>query len=195
MFTLGNDIEINPDKLFFTSDTHFGHFNIAKYCHRPFVCRKQMDETLIENWNKVVPEDAIVVHCGDFMLAHKNGYDEYSKYVNRLNGTIYLARGNHDRIPLGEYENGKLIVNDMIMVKVEGIDIMACHYPIMAYPSDFQAFGHIHTLNDGTCYGIDGDVTKKLRSTQYDVGVDQNDYTPISYWKLCDIFREKAKIQ
>ena len=65
----------------------------------------------------------------------------------------------------------------------------------MAYPSDYQAFGHIHTLNDGTCYGIDGDVNEKLRSTQYDVGVDQNDYTPISYWKLCDIFREKAKNQ
>jgi hypothetical protein len=48
-------------------------------------------------------------------------------------------------------------------------------------------------LSDGTCYGIDGDVNDRLRATQYDVGADQNGYTPISYWQLVDIFRNKAK--
>lgn len=56
---------------------------------------------------------------------------------------------------------------------------MACHYPLLAYPSDYQIFGHIHTLNDGTCYGVDG--------------ADQNNYTPISYWQLVDIFRNKNR--
>lgn len=187
-------IEIdNPDKLFFTSDTHFGHFNIAKYCRRPFESRKEMDSELIKNWNDVVPEDGIVVHCGDFMLPHKDGYEEYAKYVNQLNGTIYLSRGNHDRVPVGIYDAGKVIVMDMFDVRVDGIKMLACHYPVMAYPTDFQVFGHIHTLSDGTCYGIDGDVNKKLKPTQYDVGVDQNGYKPISYWELCDILRNRAK--
>ena len=176
--------------------THFGHFNITKYCHRPFESRKEMDDALIANWNSVVPEDGIVVHCGDFMLPHKNGDKEYKKIWDNLNfKTLIFCRGNHDRIDCGTYvyDNKTVIVVDIAKIKVEGIEIMACHYPLHAYPADYQVFGHIHTLYDGTCYGIDGDVTKKLRKTQYDVGVDQNGYTPVSYWQLVDIFRNKAK--
>lgn len=202
----------DPDKLYMTSDSHFSHFNICKYCHRPFESRAEMDRTLIDNWNSVVPEDGIVVHCGDFMLPHDWGFKEYWKYIKQLNGkAIYLCRGNHDRIHIGSYnqfhpdvykssilpikndEPTKLFVQDYVKINVEGISIMASHYPMLAYPAQYQIFGHIHTLSDGTCYGLDGDVTKRLRKTQYDVGVDQNGYKPISYWELVDIFRNKAK--
>lgn len=186
----------DPDKLFFTSDTHWAHFNICKYCKRPFESRSEMDKTLIDNWNAIVPEDGIVVHCGDFMLPHNIGFKEYQKYVKQLNGTIYLTRGNHDRIDLGTYElNGvpKLIVNDMMMVYVDGVKIFAQHYPCATFNGDMHAYGHIHTLSDGTCYGIDGDVTKRMRSNTYDVGVDQNGYKPISYWDFCYKLRENAK--
>lgn len=208
MFT----IEVkDPDKLFFTSDTHWGHFNICKYCHRPFESRSDMDKTLIENWNSVVPKDAIVVHCGDFMLPHKTGFKEYWKYIEQLNfNELYLCRGNHDRINIGSYDQfhpdvypsiahkrfegiPKVYVNDIVKINVEGISILASHYPMLAYPTDYQIFGHIHTLADGTCYGIDGDVNHRLRKTQYDVGVDQNGYKPVSYWDWVDIMRNKAK--
>ena len=195
MFTLKVE---DADKLYMTSDSHWSHFNITKYCHRPFESRSEMDNALIANWNSVVPEDGIVVHCGDFMLPHKTGDKEYSKIWNKLNfKTLVLCRGNHDRIECGtyQYDNKTVIVTDFTMINVEGIKIMACHYPLLAYPSDFQIFGHIHTLNDGTCYGVDGDVNERLRKTQYDVGADQNNYTPISYWQLVDIFRNKAKNQ
>ena len=186
----------DADKLYMTSDSHWGHFNICKYCHRPFTSRKEMDDTLISNWNSVVPEDGIVVHCGDFMLPHKTGDKEYKKIWDKLNfKTLVLCRGNHDRIDCGTYNYGDrtVIVVDIAMIEVEGIEIMACHCPKLAYPADFQIFGHIHTLSDGTCYGIDGDVVDRLRATQYDVGADQNGYTPISYWQLVDIFRNNAK--
>jgi calcineurin-like phosphoesterase family protein len=187
---------LDADKLYFSSDSHFGHFNITKYCHRPFESRSQMDHTLIDNWNSVVPEDGIVVHCGDFMLPHEMSDKEYKKIWEKLNfKTLVLCRGNHDRIECGTYEYGDktVIVVDIAMIEVEGIKIMACHYPMLSYPADFQVFGHIHTLYDGTCYGIDGDVNDRLRKTQYDVGVDQNNYTPVSYWQLVDVFRNNAK--
>jgi calcineurin-like phosphoesterase family protein len=195
MFTLN---VLDADKLYMSSDSHFQHFNIAKYCHRPFESRSQMDSALIANWNSVVPEDGIVVHCGDFMLPHKTSDKEYKKIWEKLNfKTLVLCRGNHDRIDCGtyQYDNKTVIVVDIAMINVEGIKIMACHYPMTAYPADFQVFGHIHTLSDGTCYGVDGDVNDRLRKTQYDVGADQNNYTPISYWQLVDIFRNKAKNQ
>lgn len=155
-----------------------------------------MDQTLIKNWNSVVPEDGIVICCGDFMLPHKNGFKEYLKYVKNLNGTIYLTSGNHDRIDIGTYEfmgSPKLIVNDMMMIIVDGVKIFAQHYPCATFNGDMHAYGHIHTLADGICYGIDGDVNERMRSNTYDVGVDYNGYKPISYWDFCYKMRERAK--
>ena len=188
MYTL--NIE-DPDKLFLTSDSHLGHFNICKYCHRPFQSRSEMDHTLIKNWNVVVPEDGIVVHCGDFMLPHNEDIKEYNKYLNQLHGRVLLLRGNHDRASLDWVSDKLIAVRDQAMIVVDGVKIFAQHYPCAAFNGDYHVYGHIHTLADGTCYGIDGDVTKVMRKNTYDVGVDQNGYTPVSYWQLCDIFRKK----
>lgn len=190
MYTL--EIE-NPDKLFLTSDSHLGHFHICKYCHRPFQSRSEMDNALIENWNSIVPEDGIVVHCGDFMLPHNCDIKEYMHYLNKLHGRVLLLRGNHDRASL-DWSNEKLIaVRDNALILVDGVKIYAQHYPCLTFNGDMHAYGHIHTLSDGTCYGIDGDVTTKMRSNTYDVGVDQNGYKPISYWDFCYKIRERAK--
>ena len=188
MYTL--NIE-DPDKLFMTSDSHLGHYHICKYCHRPFQSRSDMDQTLIKNWNAVVPEDGIVVHCGDFMLPHNEDIKEYNKYLNQLHGRVLLLRGNHDRASLDWVSDKLIAVRDQAMIVVDGVKIFAQHYPCAAFNGDYHVYGHIHTLADGTCYGIDGDVTKMMRKNTYDVGVDQNGYTPISYWQLCDIFRKK----
>ena len=188
MYTL--NIE-DPDKLFFCSDSHLGHFNICKYCHRPFQSRSEMDHTLIKNWNAVVPEDGIVVHCGDFMLPHNEDIKEYNKYLNQLHGRVLLLRGNHDLASLDWVSDKLIAVRDQAMIVVDGVKIFAQHYPCAAFNGDYHVYGHIHTLADGTCYGIDGDVTKVMRKNTYDVGVDQNGYTPVSYWQLCDIFRKK----
>ena len=188
MYTL--NIE-DPDKLFLTSDSHLGHFNICKYCHRPFQSRSEMDQTLIKNWNEVVPEDGIVVHCGDFMLPHNEDIKEYNKYLNRLNGRVLLLRGNHDLASLDWVSDKLIAVRDQAMIVVDGVKLFAQHYPCAAFNGDYHVYGHIHTLADGTCYGIDGDVTKVMGKNTYDVGVDQNGYTPVSYWQLCDIFRKK----
>jgi len=181
----------DPDKLFMTSDTHLGHFNICKYCHRPFQSRSEMDQTLIDNWNSVVPEDGIVVHCGDFMLPHNTDIKEYMHYLNKLNGRVLLLRGNHDRAEL-DWENEKLIaVRDQAMVIVDGVKIFAQHYPCAAFNGDYHIYGHIHTLSDGICYGMDAEALGAMKKTTYDVGVDQNGYKPISYWELCDIIKKQ----
>ena len=61
----------DASKVFFTSDTHFGHQNIIRFCNRPWATIAEHDQALIDNWNAIVPEDAVVFHLGDF--SYKGG--------------------------------------------------------------------------------------------------------------------------
>lgn len=40
----------DAEHTFFTSDTHFNHANIIRFCNRPFKDVNQMNEVLIENY-------------------------------------------------------------------------------------------------------------------------------------------------
>ena len=44
-------------KIFWTSDTHFGHGNVIKYCSRPFSSVEEMNEVMINNFNSRVKEE------------------------------------------------------------------------------------------------------------------------------------------
>ena len=78
--------------IYFTSDLHFSHYNIIKYCNRPFESVDKMNNILINNWNKIVKENDEVYILGDITLG------DNEKYLNRLKGSKYLIKGNHDKI-------------------------------------------------------------------------------------------------
>lgn len=82
-----------------TSDMHFGHANIIKYCNRPFSDVDRMNEVLIHNWNQRVKEDDIVYHLGDFCFKGgvEGGISKPQYWENQLNGKIIHIKGNHDR--------------------------------------------------------------------------------------------------
>lgn len=77
--------------IYFTSDTHFHHKNIIKYCDRPFNDVYFMNRTLVNNWNKKVNESDTVYHLGDVGFS-SNTHDT----VKKLNGKKVLIMGNHD---------------------------------------------------------------------------------------------------
>ena len=82
-------------EVFFTSDTHFNHANIIKYCKRPFASVEEMNGEMISRWNKVVRPRDTVYHLGDFALGLAT---EWPKLFAQLNGAKkMLIRGNHDR--------------------------------------------------------------------------------------------------
>ena len=58
-------------KRYVISDTHFNHSRILEYCQRPFDNVEQMNEVIINNWNKVINEDDIVYVLGDFCFGNK----------------------------------------------------------------------------------------------------------------------------
>ena len=81
-------------KIFFTSDLHFQHKNVIRFCKRPFENTKDMELKLIENWNSVVSNEDIVFDLGDVLWF--DGRHDAKRILNQLNGIHYVILGNHD---------------------------------------------------------------------------------------------------
>lgn len=172
-------------KIFFTSDTHFGHKNVINFCGRPFRDVKEMNERLIKNWNDRVGVQDMVFHCGDVLWF--NSRHETKKIMDRLNGTIYIVLGNHDtrkQFELCDPEKIK-ILDDTATLYIrkddeKAIEIFLSHNPQMTWPHRMNGvpnfFGHIHS---GPNSKAEHDQDLPLWSLQYDVGVDNNNYAPI----------------
>ena len=173
---------------FFTSDTHFGHANIIKLNNRPFSNVEEMNEKLVENWNSVVSDNDTVFHLGDFAFG---GSTLWNSIIPRLKGKIYLIIGNHDRKNLRQgYMDKFVAVVPQMQIQIEKKSIYLNHYPFLCYggtyrnPEDtvWQLFGHVHSGPGST--GADVERLKYLFPTQYDVGVDNNDYKPVSFQQI-----------
>lgn len=173
--------KFDPEHTFFTSDTHFGHANIIRFCNRPFKNVEEMDEVLIENWNQVVSDDDTVFHLGDFAFG---GSNVWKSIIPRLNGHINLIIGNHDRKNLRQgYMSFFDMVVPQLQIEIEDTSIYLNHYPFLCYGGSYrgvwQLFGHVHSGPGAD--GLDISRLRVLLPTQYDVGVDNNNFTPISY--------------
>lgn len=79
------------------SDLHLNHFNIIKYCNRPFYGIEQMNSTLIKNWNDCVDDEDIVIFCGDFCFARTSEAAQVTeRFTRALRGHKVIIKGNHD---------------------------------------------------------------------------------------------------
>jgi len=125
--------------VFFTSDTHFFHGNIIRFCNRPFKDVETMNETIISNWNNTVGQDDIVFHLGDFCLG---GSAEWTRILDRLNGRIYLIMGNHDlkNIRQGYIDRFEHVAMQM-HITVGKQKIYLNHYPFLCFDADIKMCG------------------------------------------------------
>ncbi len=179
----------DADNVWFTSDTHFGHENIIRFCNRPFKNVDEMDEHIVNQWNSVVKPDDHVFHLGDFCFKSKRVWLDY---IERLNGKIHLILGNHDSKMVFN-QNLQKHFEEITFQKVINIDqykIYLNHFPFLCFDcyNDhvFQLFGHIHSVPDMTkAKGLDIDRMIHLFSAkQYDVGVDNNNFTPVKWSQI-----------
>lgn len=163
--------------VFITSDNHFGHSNIIEYENRDEkMCISgvmEHDNKLIENWNKVVKKDDLVLILGDFSF-HKPAGTE--NILRHLNGDKVLISGNHDMF----LENKKFdktlfkAIYQYKETKYRGQEICLMHYPLQRFKHQdridkcaVMLFGHIHSR------------PMEIPKHSYNVGVDVNNYTPI----------------
>lgn len=116
-------------KIYITSDQHFFHTNIIKYCQRPFDNYSEMNETIINNYNEIIKPEDTVIHLGDLSASVKNHIHEFSNILNSLNGNKILLRGNHDHQDDQFYlDNGFEVVGDHMIVG----EYFFSHYPLFA---------------------------------------------------------------
>ena len=188
---------LKPDKVFFTSDTHFGHKAIMTYCKRPFSSVDEMNEKLVSNWNELVSDDCTVFHLGDFAFG---GLPFWEDIRSRLRGHIILIKGNHDW--RGNLQNLKRletmfdVIELEIVINLDGQPIILNHYPLLCYSGSYNnsiwaLHGHVH--QNPNSVGLDTPRLIHRFPTQYDVGVDNNNYYPISYNQIKQIINKQIE--
>lgn len=168
-------------KLWFTSDTHFGHENILTFKDddhnytRPFKTIEEHDEYIIEKWNSVVGKDDYVYHLGDVAFRP----DVFKNIMPKLNGSKRLIIGNHDEIKKYDMVNYFKKIN--LWRVFREYDLMCTHIPLHrdSMKTGFNVHGHIHH-----------NISSDLR--HINVCVEHHDYTPVSLdWLLVEIERRK----
>ena len=187
-------LNLNGEKIFFASDYHFYHGNVIKYDGRPFDNVREMNETLIENWNNKIGKDDTVFYLGDFSF--KNG-SPASEIAHELNGKIHFILGNHDDHrdikSFGRFET----ISDYIHLNVADADanrgqqcITMSHFPMLSWDKinhgSIMLHGHEH-----------GSMMKNPNYDWYykrkvlDVGCNMHNYSPISFLEVKSYMKDK----
>lgn len=153
--------------VWFTSDTHFGHANIIKYCSRPFASVEEMDEAMIQNWNALAKQGDLVYHLGDFCMGDHN----VEKYIRCLSGQIHLIWGNHDKESTRNFAGFASSV-PYREIHLGGIHITLCHYALKVWNKSHLGSISLYGHNHGRLQG---------NSQSLDVGVDAAwDFMPVN---------------
>lgn len=174
---------MNPAKVYFTSDTHFGHRSIIHHCMRPWADVDAMDAALIETWNATVPDDGYVFHLGDVSFRSR---ERTREILAQLKGRKFLVRGNHDESMIGLHRVFFEDVRDLYETKIAGRNVVMCHYPLESWRSMHHGAVHLH----GHCHGNLPRLGKRM-----DVGVDCcPGYAPIAFSEVIRI-TDQAPIQ
>jgi calcineurin-like phosphoesterase family protein len=158
---------------FFTADEHYNHPNILKFMPRPFKDITEMNLELVRRNNEVVKNDDFVIHAGDFCW---KGSAEFIRNLQKaLVGQHIYLKGSHDNWMNGHY-------HEIWEKNIEGQHVVVCHYAMRTWGkshwNSWQLYGHSHG---------------KLESIgkQYDVGVDCNNYYPVSFEQIKEIMDRK----
>ena len=103
--------------------------------------------------------------------------------ISKLNGKKILVKGNHDK----KYDTELFEeICDFKTVSLNGVYFALMHYPMLSWPKknsgSIQLHGHIHAREE---YNFQNKVDG---ITRYDVGVDANNYYPVSVKQIIEFF-------
>ena len=177
--------------IWFTSDTHFSHTNIAgpkvskwKSGFRTFDSVHEMNKTLTDTINKYVKEDDILYHLGDFCFG---GHQKTPIYRQSLNvKAIHLIRGNHDE-HIDLYSDQFTSIQDVLNIQHGKNKLFLSHYSHRVWNGSHKGIIHLY----GHSHGSIEDFNKSM-----DVGVDVayrmfGEWRPFHLNEIIDIMSKK----
>ncbi len=185
--------------LYFTSDLHLGHVSAIEFSKRPFTNIKEMNDLLIQNINDTVGVKDELWILGDF--AYRVSREDVRQLRNRIRcKQVHLIIGNHDK----DYSDDGIFqsIQHYKELKTEYGRFVLFHYPILewnaAHYGTVHLHGHIHSTGEYNSNNLskkyidrfpDGHSPGKegLNLRIYDVGVDANDYKPISLGRIVEL--------
>lgn len=174
-------------KEFITSDLHFGHANIMKFCPktRPYSSVSEMDELMIRDWNALVGAEDHVFILGDvsFHQASKT-----NQILDRLNGKLILVAGNHDNKLLKDVKfRARFIeIHNYLEITRSKRHIVMFHYPILRWNRSGHGSVHFHGHSHGSPTGLED-----LRCM--DVGYDATGHIVMELDRLVEKLSQKEK--
>lgn len=199
--------------IYFSSDTHYYHENVIKYCSRPFSNVEEMNKAMFNNWNEIVKPEDIVYFLGDFSMAARSA----EVFTPKLNGTKHLIHGNHDfthpyhkksRKPenqkewISKYKSwGWETIQDELILEHNGIKLRLHHmpYPFIGEGSWEDKYKNYRPKDDGTVL-LHGHIHDKgfIQKSQsgtlmINVGVDVFDFKPVSIDRIMEIIKRETE--
>jgi calcineurin-like phosphoesterase family protein len=142
-------------KTWITSDLHFGHANIMKFCPVTRVGFRDTDhmrEQMIAEWNQSVAQEDVVYILGDVAFLPAV---EAVAIMRRLNGRKILIEGNHDRKLLNDPAFRACFdqVHPYLRLNHDGQLVIMFHYPILEWDQMHRGsvhfYGHVHGNTTG----------------------------------------------
>lgn len=161
------------EKIWFTSDQHYYHDNIIKYCGRPFSEASEMNRVMVERHNSVVGPKDKVYHIGDF--AFRIEEKAIRALARSLNGRHTIILGNHDHdksLPKVLFDWN--VHYRIFETKIDDVQVTMCHYPMMSWQASFHGSFQLH----GHTHGM---IPFDPMVRRLDVGVDCWNFTPVSW--------------
>jgi len=116
----------NTRRYWFLSDIHIDHPNVLRLSNRSFSNIQEMEHTVIQNINKVIRPNDILILVGDISLGKKESWVRFLSALNTKN--IILVKGNHDawkNIP----KDMLLMIVEQMTIRIHGRLFVVSHYP------------------------------------------------------------------
>lgn len=164
-------------KYYISTDLHFFHKAMQKYCNRP----ANFNDIIINQWKNTVGVDDIIIILGDVTWGSQ---EDLKNIMNELPGTKILVRGNHDK----NHSNNWFIQAGFAFVaeKIQVSGIIFSHFPSYMSQEEIDrgiinVHGHFH---NNPISKWEKELGKRITKNHYLMILEDIEYKPISLDKI-----------
>lgn len=181
--------------VFFTSDNHFSHRNIRKFCPdtRQGVDADEMNRLMIRKWQEQVQQNDTVYMLGDCFFCNA---EKAINIMRQLPGQKHLIFGNHDQVIRSNSDLSAQFESTaewrQIYLPAPGASagsaqkVILHHYPCLSWKDmqkgSFHLYGHIHSRFGEIPHPIIG-------GRAMDVGIDSRPNMDMTLWTWEEVYR------